>query len=64
MDEKQALLATKTLEALLNDLADNETEQHKIYNTYRRAAEADLYMRALKDKEKSIRIWMNAKMGM
>lgn len=64
MDEKQALLATKTLDALINDLGENEQAQHKIYDTYRRAAEADLDMRALKEKEKYIRMWMNARMGM
>ena len=49
------LASTDNLEKLLNYLTDVEEKQYKLYDVYRRAADADEEMRTLKSKEKIVR---------
>lgn len=49
------------MEQLTNLLDDNENKQLHLYNVYKKACEADLDMRELKDEEKLLRAAIRVK---
>jgi hypothetical protein len=63
MDSKYVMeIENKKMNELVELLVQNDIEQSNIRNAYHKAAEMDLDMVALKDKEVAIRFRINQKM--